>query len=53
MSETVEAKRFREKTFCKITVARQEVAVCLVQGVGTATCRFRVPRSALSPQVSY
>lgn len=32
MSETVEAKRFREKTSCKITVARQEVAVCLVLG---------------------
>ena len=42
-----------KKTSCQIMVARQEVAACLVHGMGTATCGFRAPRAALSPQVSH
>ena len=34
-------------------VAHQEVAACLVHGMGTAICRFRAPRAALIPRVSH
>lgn len=42
-----------KKTSRQITVARQEVAACLVHGMGTAICGFKAPRAALSPRVSH